>query len=102
MLPNTKDNACTTVNLTIHPDSIPRGKRANVAHQKALDSGNWHTKTMAAFKDKSNTSLTYIINDANAAVKANPTGPKAGQYMDEVHYANMELAARQKYFATKL
>lgn len=84
---------------TAHADSIPRTATQEKAHQKALVSENWHTKTMASFKDKSNDSLKYIQQDAATAAKANPTGKKAGQYTDEVHYTSMELRAREKHFS---
>lgn len=88
-------------NPTAHKDSIPRGKRDEKNHQKELQSENWHTKTMASFRDKGNDSLKFIQRDAHEASKANPDNPKAGQYMDEVHYASMELAARAKHHAAK-
>jgi len=88
-------------NPTAHKDSIPRGKRDEARHQKELGAENWHTRTMAQHRDKSNDALKYTINDAKAAIAANPDNPKSGQYMDEVHYANMELANRQKHFSKK-
>ena len=84
-----------------HADSIPRKQNEENSHQKDLNAENWHTKTMAAFKDKSNDSLKFIRQDAHEASMANPDNPKAGQYMDEVHYAGMELSKRQKHFAKK-
>ena len=78
---------------------IPRTPTQEKRHQKDLQSENWHTKTMAAFKDKSNDALKFIQQDAAAAAKANPNNPKAGQYMDEVHYASMELKKRREYQA---
>lgn len=78
----------------MHPDAIPRSDTQQKAHEKSLSSDNWHSKTMAAYKDKSNDSLRFIARDASAAAKAMPQGKKAGQYMDETHYANMELRSR--------
>lgn len=77
-----------------HSDSSPRTDTQQKSHEKDLDSENWHTKTMAKFKDTSNASLKYIIKDASAAIKAMPDGKKAGQYADEIHYASMELKKR--------
>lgn len=79
----------------MHADAIPRTDAQQKSHEKDLASDNWHTKTMAAFRDKSNDSLAFIRQDASEAAKAKPDNPKAGQYMDEVHYASMELKKRQ-------
>lgn len=79
----------------MHADAIPRTDAQQKSHEKDLASDNWHTKTMAAFRDKSNDSLAFIRQDASYAAKANPDNPKAGQYMDEVHYASMELKKRK-------
>jgi len=38
--------------------------------------------------------LRHTIADAQAAIKAHPTGHKAGYYADEVNYCSMELAKR--------
>lgn len=40
--------------------------------------------------------LTYVIADCRDALKAQPMGPKAGHYCDEISYCSMELAARAK------
>ena len=55
---------------------------------------NWHTKTMRRFNGVSNDTLCYIILDCKRAIAAVPDNPKAGQYMDEIHYAGMELKSR--------
>ena len=39
--------------------------------------------------------LQFTANDAGEAMKANPTGPKAGYYADEQHYCWMEIATRR-------
>jgi len=59
---------------------------------------NWHSQTMERFSKLSNESLVYIRDDAAAAAKAGQEidNPKTGQYLDEVHYASMELAKRRK------
>jgi len=59
---------------------------------------NWHTATMARFKTLPLESLYFIRDDAAAAAKAGESigNPKVGQYLDEVHYASMEIAKRQK------
>jgi hypothetical protein len=88
-------------NPTAHKESIPRGKRDESNHQKELNSDNWHTKTMAQHRDKSNDALRFIQRDAHDAERANPTGHKAGQYLDEMHYAGMELSARAKHASGK-
>lgn len=86
-------------NPTAHKDSIPRGKRDEARHQKELQSDNWHTKTMAQHRDKSNDALRFTQRDAHDAARANPDNPKAGQYEDEMHYAGMELRKRQEHFS---
>ena len=40
--------------------------------------------------------LKYIMKDANTAMKANPTGRKAGKYADEVNDASTVIAWRKK------
>ena len=55
---------------------------------------NWHTKTMRRFNGVSNDTLCYINLDCKRAIAAMPDNPKAGQYMDEIHYAGMELKLR--------
>jgi hypothetical protein len=57
--------------------------------------GKWHSQTMAKFKVLSDESLKYIMFDCRQALKAMPDNPKAGQYMDEIHYCLMELARRR-------
>ena len=89
-----RDGAQPAATTSAHADSVPRTVAQEKAHQKALESDNWHTKTMAAFKDTSNDSLRYIRNDARLAATVNPTGRKASQYLDAAHYAGMELRAR--------
>lgn len=58
---------------------------------------NWHTKTMKAFKSKTVSELKYIIKDCREALDICDTlsTEKAGQYADEIHYASMELKARE-------
>lgn len=43
----------------------------------------------------SDEALRYTIKDAAEAMNANPEGEKAGYYADEIHYAAMELKARE-------
>lgn len=60
---------------------------------------NWHSDTMKAMKSKPIESLMFIMNDATAAAKcAQDLGneAQAGQYIDEAHYAGMELRKRQE------
>lgn len=60
------------------------------------------TKTMdhpgyqKAMRAKSDEQLRFIVNDATAAARANPTGENAGYYLDEVHYAAAELRRRRE------
>jgi hypothetical protein len=48
------------------------------------------------FWDLPDASLKYIMKDANAAVKANPEGKKAGKYADEVNDAATVMYWRKK------
>ena len=54
-----------------------------------------HTAYPKRLRALSEPSLRYIIKDAREAMLAMPDGPKAGYYMDEIHYASMELARRR-------
>ena len=56
--------------------------------------GNWHTETIASYKVKPSDQLKFIIKDCQEALVAMPDSPKAGQYMDCIHYAAMELNER--------
>ena len=58
--------------------------------------GNWHTETIASYKVKPSDQLKFIIKDCQEALVAMPDSPKAGQYMDCIHYAAMELNERQR------
>jgi hypothetical protein len=55
-----------------------------------------HSEYQARVRTLPDASLRYIIQDAKEAIKANPDGPKAGYYADEINYAASELARRQK------
>ena len=57
---------------------------------------NWHARTQAKMKTHTDDALRFIAKDAGEASRAidGIGGSKAGQYADEAHYANMELAAR--------
>lgn len=59
--------------------------------------GKWHSQTMAAFAKKTDDQLRFIIKDAGEAARLGEkiNNPKVGEYMDEVHYAQMELRKRQ-------
>jgi len=57
--------------------------------------GKWHSQTIAKFKDLETDSLKYIMFDCRQALNAMPDNPKAGQYMDEIHYCLLELAQRR-------
>ena len=48
------------------------------------------------FWDLSDDELKYIMKDANAAMKANPEGKKAGKYADEVNDGSTVLFWRKK------
>lgn len=79
-------------------DPFARNDQAR-ALARDLASENWHTRTMAKMKTLPIESLEYIARDATAAAEAGETigNPKAGQYRDEAHYANMEIRKRKKW-----
>lgn len=54
-----------------------------------------HAAYQKALKGKTAAELHYIVKDAGEAAAANPTSPNNGYYLDEVHYASMELRRRQ-------
>ena len=53
-----------------------------------------HTEYRKIVKRKTYESLVYTIKDAREAMNAMPEGPKAGFYMDEIHYCAAELRRR--------
>lgn len=55
-----------------------------------------HVNYPKRLKNLSDESLRYIMQDAHKAMMANPYGPKAGYYADEINYCGMELAKRKK------
>lgn len=59
-----------------------------------------HAKYPAYLRSKDDDALRFIIQDAREAMAAHPDNPKAGYYADEVAYASMELARRQRQGAT--
>lgn len=61
-----------------------------------------HAKYQAALKNKSWAELSYIISDASETIQANPEGENAGYYMDEIHYASMEIRYRQQHRSFQL
>ena len=55
-----------------------------------------HTEYPKRLKNKSIEQLQFIIDDAKAAIKAMPDGPKAGYYADEICYCGDEITKRAK------
>jgi hypothetical protein len=53
-----------------------------------------HAAYQAKVRTLSDAALHYAIRDASAAIKAHPTGHKAGYYQDEIHYCAAELRRR--------
>ena len=64
-------------------------------HNHNYGTGKWHTQTIERYRDLDIESLKYIMFDCRQALNAMPDNPKAGQYMDEIHYCLMELARRR-------
>ena len=59
-----------------------------------MDNQNWHTTEQNKCSKATDSSLRFIIQDCRDALSANPDNPKAGQYMDTVHYCYAELKKR--------
>ncbi len=55
-----------------------------------------HAEYPKRLRSKSVAELHYIMRDASEAHRANPEGPKAGYYLDEVNYCSDELNRRKK------
>ena len=55
-----------------------------------------HAAYQRTLKSKTNRELRFILEDTNDVLIANPEGENAGYYMDEHHYAAMELVRRAK------
>jgi hypothetical protein len=82
----------------VAPFSSTRKKRAALpAPQPSGKDGQWHTDTMARMRTLPDESLRFIVKDASEASRAMDTigSPKAGQYADEAHYAQMEINRRR-------
>ena len=54
-----------------------------------------HGEYQKKLKSKDDGELCYIIADARDAINTMPDNPNAGYYMDEIHYAVMELNHRK-------
>ena len=54
-----------------------------------------HTAYQKKVRSIETASLQFIIRDCQEAIRANPNGPKAGYYADEINYCSMELRRRQ-------
>jgi hypothetical protein len=55
-----------------------------------------HAEYPALLRSKSRAELLFIMKDADQARAANPCGPKAGYYADEISYAGAELRRRDQ------
>ena len=53
-----------------------------------------HSEYQAKTRTMSVESLRYVIQDCQAAMRANPSNPKNSVYADEVCYCGMELRRR--------
>ena len=56
---------------------------------------SWHAAEKAKCAKATPMSLRYIIADCRSALAAMPDNPKAGQYMDTIHYCYAELKKRE-------
>ncbi len=55
-----------------------------------------HAQYQTSLHSKSKAALRFILTDTQEVLEANPNGENAGYYMDEQHYAAMELTSRAK------
>jgi hypothetical protein len=55
-----------------------------------------HTEYPKSLRSKSEAMLRYIIQDAKAAIAANPENPNCDYYLDEVIYCATELHRRRR------
>jgi hypothetical protein len=55
-----------------------------------------HAEYPALLRSKSRAELLFIMKDASEARAANPDGPKAGYYSDEISYAAAEIRRRDQ------
>lgn len=55
-----------------------------------------HAAYPESLRSKSRAELMFIMKDADQARAANPQGPKAGYYADEISYAGAELRRRDE------
>lgn len=53
-----------------------------------------HSKYQKKVRKMTDASLKFVIKDCKEALEANPEGPKAGYYTDEIHYCAGELHRR--------
>jgi hypothetical protein len=56
-----------------------------------------HDATIKRFKTLSDDALKYIAKDCQQAIDAFADNPKNSEYMDTIHYANMELVSRRDF-----
>jgi hypothetical protein len=54
-----------------------------------------HGEYQKSLKNKTESILRFIIQDAQEAMKALPENPNNSFYADEVHYCHMELQRRK-------
>lgn len=54
-----------------------------------------HNGYPKSLRSKNVVELMFIAKDAKEAADANPDGINSGYYLDEMHYASMELKRRQ-------
>jgi len=55
-----------------------------------------HSAYQKKVRKMSEDTLRYVIQDCRNALEAMPENPKAGNYMDEIHYCAAELKRRSK------
>ena len=81
----------------VNPGGNMKRRRRN-PHQTHID----HAGYKAKVRTMSDAALRYTLKDAAEAIKAHPTGHKAGYYADEIHYASEELRRRKRNPGAKM
>ena len=64
---------------------------------------NWHTMIMRRVKNRTDAELAFsrkdlreVIEAQESLIKAGCSTPKYGEYVDELHYVNMEINRRER------
>ena len=79
-----------------NPTLIEAIKEGYAAILEAGDKVMDHTEYPERLKNKTDSALRYIMNDAFQAMRAMPDNPNNGYYADEINYCADELYKRKQ------